>query len=174
MSKSTIEVTGAMILSFLNALVNLKIYAGEKLADDFELYKPDKWYPLIKFQELFGIIDRNFENPVPIKEQLGVESMNIWYNQGPGKDIIKRSVDFLHFQTSSEGYYSVIRGDGRGDFVLESIDEKKGKAVIVSSTPFSRDMERGVLLGGINLMEDLNYVDVNNNEDSNRFIIEFH
>ena len=50
----------------------------------------------------------------------GIEMMSIWYNPGPGKQIIKRGVDFLYFQSGSQGYASVVKGpkDQVGSFTL--------------------------------------------------------
>ena len=93
----------------------------------------------------------------------------------PGKQLIKRGVDFLHFQTSSEGYYSVIRGnpDKIGDFSLLRVDEKGGTAVVRSTTHLNRDMERGVLIGGLRAPEDLLYISVDNSEDKDVFQVRF-
>ena len=102
--------------------------------------------------------------------------MKGWYHYGPGKEIIKTGTDFLHFQTSSEGYYSVVKGPKEkiGDFKLEKIDLDRGYAKVFSTTPFNRDMERGVLIGGMKAPNDLDYIEVNNNKDINNFEIIFY
>ncbi len=173
---SSLEVSGALILSYLASLVNLKILAGEEMTRQLGTYKVEEWYPLSEYLALFRIIEEKFQDAAPIKERVGTESMNIWYEHGPGSTIITRGVDFLHFQTGSEGYHSVVRGDAgeKGHFQLQSVDEQKGTAVVVSSTPLDRDMERGVLLGGLKLRGDLDYVEVTNDEDPDVFKIEFH
>lgn len=82
--------------------------------------------------------------------------MKFWYEVGPGKQHVKRGTDFLRFRTSSEGYNSVIRGDPAriGEFTLVDLNEKEGTAVVRSTTPFDKDMERGVLGGGMALTQD--------------------
>jgi hypothetical protein len=175
-TSSSLEVSGALVLSYLASLVNLKILAGDHISQHLSTYKVGEWYPLSEYLSLFKVIEEKFQDTAPIKESVGAESMRIWYDQGPGREIITKGVDFLRFQTSSEGYHSVVRGDveEKGNFQLQSIDEDRGTAVVVSSTPLDRDMERGVLLGGLNLCGDLDYVEVNNDENPNVFKIEFH
>ena len=51
--------------------------------------------------------------------------------------------------------------------------QKGGKALIHSATPFNKDLERGVIIGGMSAPADLDYVDVNNGEDEHYFKIEF-
>ena len=119
---------------------------------------------------------KHYENPKPILEKVGAEMMFSWYSLGPGKEIIKRGVDFLHFQSGSEGYASVVRGpeEGVGSFKLMEIDEKEGNALIYSTTPFDKNLERGVIIGGMSAPGDLSYINVDNDEDAQRFRIEFH
>jgi hypothetical protein len=102
--------------------------------------------------------------------------MTLWYHRGPGKALIHRGADFLHFQTGSNGIVSVIRGPREvvGSFDLEEFDLERGRAVVRSSTPFDRTIERGVLIGGVLAPGDLNYVDVTNDGDPNCLVVEFH
>jgi serine/threonine protein kinase len=101
--------------------------------------------------------------------------MKVWYEFGPGKQIITRGVDFIRFQTSSQGYHSVIQGppERTGAFTLESLDEGAGTAVIHSNTIFPRALDRGVLMGGIRLAGDIAYLRVDNSADPVRFQIRF-
>ena len=96
-----------------------------------------------------------------------MEMMLAWYNFGPGKDIIKKGVDFLYFQTGSQGYHSVVMGPEElvGNFDLVEIDEKNGKALIHSTDPFNKDLEKGVIIGGMSAPGDLDYIDVTVDED---------
>ena len=134
-----------------------------------------EWYPLKKFLSILNVVRKKYSDPAPIFEQIGIEMMNLWYHQGPGKQIISRGVDFIRFQTSSKGYYSVIRGtpDQIGEFSLLDLDEKKGVAVVRSTTHFNRDIERGVLIGGLGATKDLLYINVDNRENENIFQIRF-
>ena len=168
------QILGALLLSFGQACINFQFLITED-NPFLTRIKPDAWYPLDKFSKILSMIKKKYSDPSPILERIGIEMMNQWYLQGPGKEIIKKGTDFLHFQTSSEGYYSVIRGrpDQIGNFSLLSLDEEKGTAAIRSTTPFDRDMERGVLIGGMRNPKDLLYVKVDNSDDGNTFHIRF-
>lgn len=168
------QVLGALFLSFGQACINSKFLIAEE-THFLEQIRADEWYPLKNFNAILNTIKMKFTDPAPIFEQIGIDMMNLWYSQGPGKHIIKRGIDFLHFQTSSEGYYSVIRGepDQIGEFSLLSLDEENGTAVVRSTTHFNRDMERGVLIGGLGTAEDLIYIHVNNSENKDLFQIRF-
>ena len=135
------QISGTLPLSFGQACVNFQFLIAEETPFLAQI-KPDAWYPLQRFSKILNTIREKYSDPAPILEQIGIEMMNQWYSQGPGKQIIKKGIDFLHFQTSSEGYYSVIRGkpDQIGDFSLLSLDGEKGTAVVRSTTPFAKSV----------------------------------
>jgi hypothetical protein len=110
-----------------------------------------------------------------ILEQIGIEMMRGWYHHGPGKSIISSGIDFLNFQTGSNGFRSVIKGPAEriGSFDLTELNEAGGTANIRSSTVFPREIERGVLLGGLGLAGDLLYYDVSNASHADCFEIHF-
>ncbi len=170
-----LKVFGATLQGFARACIDLKIIAGpeaNKVVDDVEI---NKWYPFKRLRDIESIVMENYRNPEPILEKAGAEMMTIWFNFGPGKQIIDGGIDFLKFQTSSQGYDSVVKGpkDIVGSFELVEIDEKNGKCLIYSTTPFNKDLERGIIIGGMSAPGDLDYIDVNNNEDKQYFRIEF-
>jgi len=174
--KKELEVFGATILGFAKACINLNIVAGSEPSDLIKDMEVNKWYPFEILRDLERIVIENYENVEPILERVGMEMMQIWYNFGPGKQIIDGGVDFLRFQSGSQGYASVVKGPEElvGSFKLVKLEEKLGKALIYSTTPFDKNMERGVILGGMSAPGDLDYIDVNNDEDVQYFIIEFH
>jgi hypothetical protein len=169
-----LELLGIFLQSFGRACVNLKLLFGEQ-AEALLSSTTDGWYPADSFVGAVHAIEARFPNAEPIKERLGVEMMTLWYEQGPGRGIVKRGVDFLRFQTGSSGYHSVVRGPASvvGEFALEDLDEKTGRARVRSSTVFDRTIERGVLVGGLQLAGDLEYVDVDNSNDSSLYRIRF-
>ncbi len=175
MNEQELKVYGATIMGFAQACINLNIVAGSRAGDLIESIDVNSWYPFERLRAIEKTVLEAYDNAGPILERVGIEMMAGWYHFGPGKDIIKRGVDFLYFQTGSQGYASVVVGppDKVGSFNLESIDEANGQAVIYSTTPFSKDQERGVIIGGMNAPGDLDYIDVRNEEDRNRFLIEF-
>lgn len=136
------QVFGATTLSYGQAWLNLKIIAGNEAAGLLKDMQPMGWYSGEIFKELEKIVVSKYKDYGPIMEKVGIEMMKMWYHHGPGKDLIKKGTDFLSFQAGSNGYRSVIKGPANilGDFKLEVLDEKSGKARMVSTTPFSRDM----------------------------------
>ncbi len=175
-NKKEMEVFGATILGFVQACVHLNIVAGPKANDLIKDIEVNKWYRFEKLRDIERIVIESYENVEPILERVGMEMMQIRYNFGPGKQIIDGGVDFLHFQSGSQGYASVVKGSDElvGSFKLVKLEEKLGKALIYSTTPFDKNLERGVIIGGMSAPGDLDYIDVNNDEDEHYFNIEFH
>ena len=174
--ENKLEVFGATIEGFAQACINLNIVASsdtKNLTKDVEV---NKWYPFKILRDLEVIVIKNYENYKSILERVGTEMMLAWFNFGPGKQIINRGVDFLHFQSGSQGYASVVKGPEElvGSFKLVKVEEKLGIALIHSTTPFNKNIERGVIIGGMSAPGDLDYIDVNNDEDEHYFNIEFH
>lgn len=167
-----IEIYGALLCSFLDAGKGLKLLLqgdSEKIGP----FEPDTWYPLEEPQKLLRRVFQ-YKNHGSILEQIGMEMMKGWYHHGPGKGLIFSGLDFLKFQTSSKGFRSVIKGppERTGNFDLTDLDEAGGTASINSSTVFPRELERGVLLGGLGLTGELLYYEVNASH-ADRFDIYF-
>lgn len=173
--REELKVFGALIHGFAQACINLNIVAGSKASSLISDIDVNEWYPFERLKKLFEMVIESYENAAPILERVGMEMMLTWYNYGPGKQIIKKGVDFLYFQSGSQGYESVVKGpkDLVGSFTLVEIDETKGKALIHSTTPFIKDQERGIIIGGMSAPGDLDYIDVKNDEDEHYFKIEF-
>ena len=173
--KDQLMVFGATIMGFAQACINLNIVAGSKamgLTNDIEI---NGWYPFQRLKDIEKIVSEAYDNVGPILERVGMEMMSNWYNQGPGKEIIQRGVEFLSFQAGSQGYTSVVKGPEElvGSFKLKEIDESNGRALIFSTTPWNKDMERGIIIGGMTAPGDLDYIDVDNSEEEHHFKIEF-
>ncbi len=175
-SKKELKVLGATIQGFAQACINLNIVAGSKADNIIKDIDVNSWYPFKRLQVIEKIVIESYDNAEPILERVGMEMMLGWYNFGPGKEIIKKGADFLDFQTGSQGYASVVVGPEElvGSFNLEEIDDTNGKALIHSTTPFNKDLERGVIIGGMTAPGDLVYIDVNNDEDKHYFRIQFY
>ncbi len=170
---SHVKIHGALLRSFLDAGESLKLLLRGD-ADEMESFEPDTWYPLEVFQKLLRRVSQ-YKNQESILEQIGIEMMKGWYYHGPGKSLISSGVDFLKFQTSSKGFRSVIKGPpgSIGHFDLLELNEAGGTAGIFSSTVFPREIERGVLLGGLGLAGELLYYDVSNASHADHFDICF-
>lgn len=170
-----VEISGPLFLAFGAACVNLSLYLQPEDEAFLATVRPDGWYPLERFQRLMAVVSGVYHDPMPILRRLGAFMMSAWYHNGPGRELVSSGVDFLRFQTSSHGYRSVIRGPkpALGDFRLVALDEEMGTATVVSTTPFPRNMEFGILAGGMRLVGDLPYVRVDLDEGENRFRIQF-
>lgn len=169
------EVHGTVLLGFLQACTNLHIIAQsdrEHLSADVEA---QAWYPIETFCQFQTFILREFDDARCILEQAGIEFVTQWLEAQSGAGVVQGGLDFLALQTGSEGYACVVRGsrEAVGSFDLLELDLRSGHAVVESSTPFSRDFERGVLTGGMLAGGSLWYVAVRNERDPNRFMIEF-
>jgi hypothetical protein len=173
--ENELVVFGATIQGYAQACINLNIVAGSKAENLIGEIEVTGWYPFEKLLEIERVVTGAYENAGPILERVGMEMMLGWYHYGPGKEIIERGVDFLRFQTGSQGYASVVKGPEKlvGSFNLEYLDEEAGRAKITSTTPFNKDQERGVIIGGMTAPGDLDYIDVKNEKNPQVFEIEF-
>jgi hypothetical protein len=170
-----VRVVGALLLAVEQACVNLSFFIDEPTRQFLRQVTPTDWYPLRAYSALLELVGSRYADPAPIYERIGSEIIRLWYLSG-GAGIVGNAVEFLRFQTSSQGYYSVVDGppDQIGTFALTELDEQAGRAVLHSTTPFSKDLERGILLAGISVPEPLAYVSVDNSADVNTYRIEFH
>lgn len=176
MGETELKVAGALIQGYAQACLNLHIVAGRRASQIINDIDMTDWYPLSHWTSLERIVLQSYTNAGPIMLRVGMEMMNAWYHHGPGKEALKQGVDFLHYQTSSQGYVSVVNGpeDLVGKFELVSVDPDKGRALVHSTTPFNRKMECGVLIGGMLAPGDLDYIDIINEEREDYLEIEFH
>lgn len=169
------EISGVFLLSLGRAAVNLRVLAGAEWENVLGATEPGGWYPKALFMDALEVAVKRFRDPEPVLERVGFEMMNLWYEEGPGRATVRSGPEFLRFQVGSAGYRSLVRGrdEETGAFALESIDEAAGTALVTSTTPFPRALERGVLLGGIQLGGNVDFVSVTNERAPSRFEIVF-
>jgi hypothetical protein len=175
-SSNEMLVHGTLMMGYAQACLNLNIVAGRQAMELITKLQPNHWYPLSHMRELESFVLRSYKNSDPILLKVGIEMMRIWYTHGPGRSLVNRGAAFLHFQTGSSGFQSVVQGPSStvGSFDLVAFDESRGHAVVHTTTLFNRKMECGVLIGGVISPGDLDYVDVNNDENPDYIVIEFH
>jgi len=176
LDSSQLLVHGSLMVGFAQACVNLNIVAGQEATQFIRTLDMNSWYPLPQWRELQRLVLRSYKHSDPNMVKVGIEMMMGWYHYGPGKQLIKGGASFLHFQTGSNGFQSVVKGPAElvGSFELDMYDRRHGRAVVHTTTPFHRKMECGVLIGGIMAPGDIDYVDVTNDEDSDMLLVEFH
>lgn len=177
MKQARLEVFGSLLDGFAQACINLGIVAGLEAKELVSNINPSEWYPLEHFYKVQQFILQYYDDSSEILETVGTTMMNGWYHHGPGKDLVIDGPDFLKFQSGSDGYLSVIRGPNEivGRFELLYIDRENGTAKIHSTTPFDRDLERGVILGGVSAPGDVDFITVENQSESDDiFNIRYH
>ncbi|MEQ9319049.1 MAG: serine/threonine-protein kinase, partial [Polyangiaceae bacterium] len=154
-------VSGALFLAFGQACAELRLFADATTREFLASIAPDDFYPLPRFDALLQLVRERYDESAPILEQVGFEMMQGWYAH-VGHTLVASSVEFLRYQTGSQGYHSVIRGPRErvGEFALTALDEAGGTATITSTTPLSREMECGVLRGGMTVAGKLAYLGV--------------
>jgi len=170
------QVAGFFLHAAVGAFVHLRMLGGPQAEELCLGVDPTSFYPLARITTVLEAVRLRHGDMEPVLEQLGIQMMTDWYHHGPGKGLISSGLGFLHFQTGSQGYRSVVRGPDAliGEFALQTCDEKGGTAVVRSTTPFPKPLERGVLLGGMRAPGDLAFVDVENVKDPSTFEIRFH
>jgi hypothetical protein len=172
---NSVEVLGAIIQGFLHACIDLNLDLDLEAVVPIGVIEADHWYPLRLLTDLEQAVTAKYQGADGVLEKIGASMMHAWYHAGPGQEIITRGVEFLFFQSTSQGYRSVVKGPEKllGSFTLVGFDEHTGTALIRSTTPFNKDMERGIIIGGMSSPRDLRSIKVNNRRDPNVFFVEF-
>lgn len=118
------RVHGALIHGYAEACINLDIVGGKAMDSMAGLKDPSQWHPIETWLALQKIVVQAYVDPAPVMERVGREMMRIWYEDGPGRYAIATGVDFLNYQTGSEGYQSVVNGNpgAIGSFRLLALD----------------------------------------------------
>ena len=157
------EVSGSFLLGLIESFSNLYVIATNGLNLQLPDVEAEKWYP---FSLLIDTL-RSIEKTIPLFKDLffraGVNFLRIWYEQGPGKDMIRSTTDWLYANQNSGGYNSVVRG-GTAEEIgwcrLLRIDLVAGIAIYENVTPLLPDYVLGVFYGGCVIFDDVDYVDV--------------
>lgn len=175
-SDRPLRVFGALLTGYAQACINLNIVAGRKGSELLLDLEVNRWYAMERWRRFEQVVLASYEHAAPIMERVGMHMMFGWYHHGPGRSLIADGVDFLVFQTGNGGYASVVEGPASevGAFTLLMNDRSRGRARVRSTTPFNREMERGVLIGGMKAPGDLDYIDVVYDAAEQTFDIEYH
>ncbi|MCB9761467.1 MAG: hypothetical protein H6739_16610 [Alphaproteobacteria bacterium] len=171
-----LKVFGALLAGYAQACVNLNIVTGGRGIELTQGIEVNQWYPYSRLKELEELVIQSYADNAPILERVGIEMMQAWFHFGPGREIVDHGLGFLDYQTGSAGYASVVSGPPEyvGAFSLLEVNKDAGRARIHSTTPLNRDMERGVIIGGMSAPGDLDFVDVSYDPKTQIHIVEFH
>lgn len=169
----SVKISGVLFQGFKNAGESLNLLLSETSPDELD-FDVDEWYSIDELRQLIQRT-RRYQNPDAILEQIGIEISKCWYDRGRGRLYFTSVVDFIRYQTSSQGFHSVITGQPAraGTFKLSELDEKGGLARIHSSTLLPRSLELGVLYGGLGIAGDCLFFDANFSTDRDHFDISF-
>ena len=154
------EVSGAFLYGIINAFYNLNSVADVGL--NLPQVTIGEWYPYSLFIETIESI----EKAQPSEElmfQAGVHFIRAWYNDGPGKEMIHSTLDWIHAHDASLGYNTVVRGGPRNEIGwtdMKLFDEEKGIAVYEHVTPLYGKFVQGVFYGGCMIFDDTEFVNV--------------
>ena len=169
------QVRGVVFLAFTEALHNLHLLADEDMQRFIQDVHYNGWYPFTKQQQVFDLIEARYPLSGPIMEKVGMGFINTIYSFQEWRHLFDTGIGFLKTNEASKLYYNFVQGHPQdiGSFTLIDLRAAEGKAVLHSTTPFSKDMERGILLRGLQLTRSFDYIDVDNAQDERIYHIEF-
>ncbi len=161
------EIMGVVLAGLIRSFRNIYVISGQSADRLAARIKSTEWYPVKRFYELLELLTAGDGDRASVLPRAGMEFIQEWYVENHGSDFIKNSTDFLKFQAASAGYRSVVRGDPRdvGAVDISDLDESQGKAVVVSTSPFPAEFEKGIFYGGMLYPGDLEYVSVRIDQD---------
>lgn len=156
-ASSKSEISGAFLLAILQSFDKLHILPPELIPFSATQLLPDAWYPYDHLIKLNLLIEEHIPQSESILFWAGIKFINIWYWQGPGKDMIHSGMDWVYCNDKGGGYNSVVRGEDIGWCHNLSTDEAKGVALVENVMPISPAYLRGIFFGGFYLFDDMAY-----------------
>lgn len=160
------EVSGGFILGLIEAFRSVHALPNGSIeihGVDFDKMVPDYWYPHQQLFELFQYIEHEIKPDSTVYFMAGVNFVRFWYDFGPGKQLMKSSLDWIGLHNNSEAYYSVVRGGSPaeiGNSTCVYSDLEKGIAIYDDTTLFPPEYDRGIFYGGCMIFDDLDYYNV--------------
>lgn len=158
---------GAVLNGMIASLTNVNILSREAAATFAENINSSDWYPLKRCFDVFRYLERTHHDIGAILYRAGMNFMEEWYRNGPGGALVQSGIGFLEFQTGATGYASVVRGDPArvGWTKLLQLDTERQMGLVESVTLFPREFERGVWMGGVLTPGDMDWADVDIEEE---------
>ena len=154
------ETAGTFLLGIVKSFYDLN--ALPECGVNLSKIDPDKWYPFSLLNETIEAINRA-QPSESLLFQAGINFFRLWYEQGPGKDMIFSSLDWVHLNDLSSGYNSVVRGGSREEIGwcdIRYFDEEKGIAIYDNVTPMHGPFVVGLYYGGFLIFDDIEYVEI--------------
>ncbi|MES9972047.1 MAG: ATP-binding protein [Candidatus Thiodiazotropha sp.] len=157
------EVSGSFLMGLVNSFYNLRVLPQGGFSLNLADIDPQQWYPYSMLMDTLHEIQRKLPAAPHLFFRAGMHFLRIWYETGPGKQMIHSTMDWLRAHDENGGYSSVVRGGSRDDIgwsLLQSLDEEKGIAIYENVMPLLPEYTRGVFYGGCMIFDDIDYVDV--------------
>jgi signal transduction histidine kinase/DNA-binding response OmpR family regulator/HPt (histidine-containing phosphotransfer) domain-containing protein len=162
------EISGTFLLGLITSFHNLNVIPHHSLAFDVESITPMDWYPYSCLIDTIKVIEETVSTSSSVLIRAGINFLNIWYEQGPGKSMIFSSMDWIRCNQESGGYNTVVRGgtkDEIGWCKILSLDERAGIVIFENVMPLMGDYLKGIFYGGCALFNDLAYVAVDTHSE---------
>lgn len=153
------EAAGSFLLGLIESFRTLHILPESILDFLPPDIQPDQWYPLSVLVETLRKLEALLPDAENIFFQAGIHFLRIWYEHGPGKDMIDSGLSWLNVNKEMSGYNSVVRGEDHL-VVTRFVDEEAGTALMECITPIPISFARGLTYGGCILFDDMEYVEV--------------
>lgn len=155
------EISGSYLLGLVASFKNLDVVDNVTFPFDINSLDADSWYPYSYLVGTINAIEPYVSDSLLF--QAGIEFLRIWYELGPGKDMIFSTYDWLHANDEGQGYNSVARGGNNNQIgwcKTLSYDEKAGICIIENVMPLRGEYLRGLFYGGCQIFDDTVYVQV--------------
>lgn len=161
------EVRGSVLNGLIRSLKNVHVLSGGMARRLAEGVESATWYPMMHFFEVLNEIKHRDIDLKPILFQAGVAVAEDWFRtNSSGYARVFSTADFLRLQAGNVGYAQMHRGSPEvvGQIELEEMDDAGGRAVLVCTTPYPKEFERGFFYGSLAMLGDMQYVQVTSEE----------
>ncbi len=161
------ELRGSVLNGLIRSLKNVHVLSGEMAKRLAEGVESAAWYPMMHFFEVLNEIKHRDIDLKPILFQAGMAVAEDWFRtNSSGYARVFSTADFLRLQAGSVGYAQMHRGcpEVVGQIELEEINEAAGRAVLICTTPYPKEFERGFFCGCLGMLGDMQFVQVTSEE----------
>ena len=156
------EVAGSFLLGLVSSFQNLCTLPQGGMNLNLSQIDPHGWYPYSMLIDAQNEIERTLPSK-HIMFRAGINMLRMWYEIGPGKDMMSSGIEWLHSNDESAGYNSAVRGGDRDEIgwcYVQSVDEEAGIALVENVMPLSANYLEGIFYCGCILFDDMEYVQV--------------
>ena len=141
----------------LSSFAKTNFIETELLPFSLDSILPNAWYPYEYLISLNRLIEERIPDSKSILFWAGVKFIELWYWEGPGKEMISSGLDWVYCNDKGGGYNSVVRGENVGWCKNLVTNEQQGFALIENVMPISAAYLRGIFFGGFYLFDDMAY-----------------